>query len=380
MLPPPVSPDQTPSYRESLLLVTRYGSWTVVIYEIIFVVFYTANNYPLPVVMVDLFACLLGCLAVWLSRTEKWWAWAAVSVSVALYLSTTISSLYTGGINSSSLVWLPFMPVAGAMVAGRKMGFSLSLLCLLTVVAMFILNRVMGIDLTIQPTTELDRLVDLSLMLLAITALAWYNESAKKQAMKQLEEARTRMQELATIDPLTGVYNRRQFFNHSRQLFENTPEQHGEISILMLDIDRFKRVNDTHGHAVGDQILVGMVRLISDALRKQDVLARFGGEEFVVYLPDTDINAAVHIAERLRALIETTPIPTDAGPLTITVSLGAAWAADNNPLAVEDVIRRADSAMYHAKNSGRNRVETWVEPEPMLSVQHGGSEISPSVD
>jgi diguanylate cyclase (GGDEF)-like protein len=373
MLPPPVNPDKTPSYNESLLLVTRYGSWTVVIYEVVFVIFYAASNYPLPVVMVDSLSCLLGFLAVWLSRTEKWRPAAALSLSVALYLSTIISSLYTGGINSSSLVWLPFMPVAGAMVAGRKMGFGLSLLCLLTVAAMFILNRVMGIDLTIQPASDLDRLIDLSLVLLAITALAWYNESAKKQAMKQLEEARTQMHELATVDPLTGAYNRRQFFTYSRELSENTPERHGEISILMLDIDRFKRVNDIYGHAAGDQILIGLVHLVSNALRKQDILARFGGEEFVIYLPDTHINAAAHIAERLRGLIETTPIQTDAGPLAITVSLGAAWGAENTPFAVENVIRRADSAMYQAKNGGRNRVEVWTEPESMPPVQDSGS-------
>jgi diguanylate cyclase (GGDEF)-like protein len=367
MLPSPVSPDQSLSYRESLLLVTRYGAWTGVVYEAVFVVYYGMNKYPLPLVLIDLLSCLLSLLAVWLSRAEKRQLSAAILLSVALYLSSIVSSLYTGGINASSIIWLPFIPVAGAMVAGRKMGICLSLLCLLSVGALFVLNSIMGIDLTIQPTTELDRLIDLSLVLLAITAMAWYNESTKKLAVKQLEEVRVHLNELAAIDPLTGAYNRRQFFNRSHQLFENKQDPHGETSILMLDIDRFKPINDTHGHAVGDQVLVGMVRLIAGALRKQDVLARLGGEEFVIYLPETNLDAAGHIAERLRALIETTPIQTDAGALLITVSLGVAWATKTTSLSIEDVVRQADSAMYQAKNGGRNRVEVWKTSEQITS-------------
>ena len=363
MLPPPLAPEQTTSYRESQMLVTRYGAWTGVIYEAIFVIYYIINNYPLPVILIDLAACLLSALAIWLTRKKERQFAGAILVIVGLYLSTVVSSLYTGGITASSLVWLPFLPVAGAMVAGRRTGFSLSLLCLLTVAALFVFNHILGIDLTIQPTTEIDRVFDLCLVLLAITALSWYNESAKKQAMKQLEEARAQMHDLATVDPLTGAVNRRQFFTQSRKFFESESERQGKISILMLDVDRFKSFNDTYGHAVGDQVLVNLVRVLLDALRKQDVLARFGGEEFVVYLPDTALEAAVHIAERLRALIETTSIQTDAGPLSITISLGVSWAAENMTLSIEDVVRQADSAMYRAKNGGRNRVEVWNPAE-----------------
>ena len=363
MLPPPLAPEQTTSYRESQMLVTRYGAWTGVIYEAIFVIYYIINNYPLPVILIDLAACLLSALAIWLTRKKERQFAGAILVIVGLYLSTVVSSLYTGGITASSLVWLPFLPVAGAMVAGRRTGFSLSLLCLLTVAALFVFNHILGIDLTIQPTTEIDRVFDLCLVLLAITALSWYNESAKKQAMKQLEEARAQMHDLATVDPLTGAVNRRQFFTQSRKFFESESERQGKISILMLDVDRFKSFNDTYGHAVGDQVLVNLVRVLLDALRKQDVLARFGGEEIVVYLPDTALEAAVHIAERLRALIETTSIQTDAGPLSITISLGVSWAAENMTLSIEDVVRQADSAMYRAKNGGRNRVEVWNPAE-----------------
>ena len=372
MLPPPVFPNQTPSYRESLLQVIRYGAWTGVIYEGIFVIYYWTSRFPLPVILIDLLACLLSLLAVWCARSKKGQVTATVLVSVGLYLSIIVSSLYTGGISASSIVWIPFMPVAGAMVAGRKMGFALSAVCLLTVAGMFVLKHVTGIDLTIQPTTDFDRLVDLSLVLLAITALAWYNESVKKEAIHQLEEARAHLHEQATVDPLTGAYNRRQFFDQSRQFFEKKQESQRGGSILMLDIDRFKPINDTHGHAVGDQILIGMVRLIMDALRKQDMLARFGGEEFVIYLPDTGLEAATHIAERLRVLIESTSIQTDAGMLTITVSLGVAWAGENTTLSIEDIIRQADSAMYQAKHEGRNRVKVWYDLEPIAAVDGAG--------
>ena len=161
-------------------------------------------------------------------------------------------------------------------------------------------------------------------------------------------------------DPLTGVFNRRYL---DRRLHEEVTRaaRHGlPLSVLLLDIDHFKRINDHHGHQAGDQALRHFAEQIQRQLREQDILARYGGEEFMVIAPHTAHQAAINLAERLRAGIEAQPFRwdgTDEGPiqLALTCSIGVACLG---PELVDDVmlIRRADENLYRAKSAGRNRV------------------------
>ncbi len=160
------------------------------------------------------------------------------------------------------------------------------------------------------------------------------------------------LQKLATEDALTGLYNRRHFYALAQAELNKMLRYGRPFSLLILDIDYFKMVNDTHGHLVGDQVLRELARMLEQTLREPDISCRYGGEEFVVLTPETDLARARHLAERLREHIAANEF--DAG-ICITVSVGVASYNPNETLS--NLIKRADMALYRAKELGRNRVE-----------------------
>jgi diguanylate cyclase (GGDEF)-like protein len=168
------------------------------------------------------------------------------------------------------------------------------------------------------------------------------------------KEVEQRLRELATLDALTGVFNRRYFFEAADATL-TVADRHGKIACLaMLDIDHFKKINDEHGHLVGDEVLRRVTRASRDAIRASDVLARYGGEELVLLLPEAELDAAERIVERIRSAVADETLATESGPVSVTLSAGLA-AREQGEL-LEKLIRRADSALYAAKHAGRNRV------------------------
>jgi two-component system cell cycle response regulator len=163
--------------------------------------------------------------------------------------------------------------------------------------------------------------------------------------------------ELAVTDGLTGLNNRRYLDNHLKVLFNRAAARGRALSVCITDIDRFKQVNDTYGHDAGDEVLKEFARRIRSTVRGADLACRYGGEEFVVVMPDTDAAAAATIAERLRDIIERTPfsLPGTDLDLTVTASLGIATNVPGVETP-EQLLKKADKALYEAKNSGRNRV------------------------
>ncbi|MFQ5854661.1 MAG: diguanylate cyclase [Anaerolineae bacterium] len=163
------------------------------------------------------------------------------------------------------------------------------------------------------------------------------------------------VQELAITDDLTGLYNRRGFFELGRREVERARRFGRSLTAIMFDLDGFKRVNDAYGHAIGDQVLTEVTARCQEELRHVDLLGRYGGEEFTVLLPETDLVDGRQVAERLRQVVSQTAIDTDAGPVTITVSLGIA-TLDRRHENLEALLECADRALYMAKQAGRNRV------------------------
>ncbi|WP_226780490.1 diguanylate cyclase [Oceaniglobus trochenteri] len=161
---------------------------------------------------------------------------------------------------------------------------------------------------------------------------------------------------MATIDPLTGLFNRRYGNHHLARLAERAARNQRSFAVLMIDIDRFKTVNDTHGHSAGDIVLAAVARGLQDNLRAVDLVARYGGEEFVVALPDATLPDARLAAERLCRRIAALPIALpDGGQVRVTISLGLAMGSAENG-EVDALLARADAALYRAKSEGRNRV------------------------
>lgn len=172
---------------------------------------------------------------------------------------------------------------------------------------------------------------------------------------KALEE---NLEKLAGTDPLTGAMNRRNIILRAEEEVERAQRYNHSLSVAMIDIDRFKRVNDTFGHLVGDRAICHVADTISAGLRKSDRLGRWGGEEFLLVLPEVDEKSAVKVLQRLRQDIENAPVPGndgDAERITLTVSIGATGLRETDH-ALAELIARADKALYRAKSAGRNKV------------------------
>ena len=172
------------------------------------------------------------------------------------------------------------------------------------------------------------------------------------------------LQRLATLDPLTGWFNRRHFFAIATQELERSQRYHRPLVLLMLDLDHFKPINDTYGHTVGDQVLQAVVKTLRAGLRQVDLSGRYGGEEFVVLLPETEPSTARVVADRLCAAVAAAPVATDRGPVAVTISIGVASLVTDERLTLEQLLDRADQALFAAKQAGRNQVRTWIRHGP----------------
>lgn len=192
-----------------------------------------------------------------------------------------------------------------------------------------------------------------------IAAAAWYvgwkvraERAASLRSMNALEARIKELKNISLRDPLTGLFNRRYAYEAGPAAVAQCRRYGGELHLIMLDIDHFKRVNDKLGHAVGDTVLKGIAELLILILRQSDILARIGGEEFVVILPRTDIEAAYNIANRIRDGVREHDF--SEVPWTVTVSLGVVTLHQDE--GFEEALERADFCLYQSKRSGRNRV------------------------
>ena len=171
-----------------------------------------------------------------------------------------------------------------------------------------------------------------------------------------LRESNLRLQELAATDPLTGLANRRTLMSTLEREFRRSQRNGAPLSLLMADIDHFKQVNDRYGHQQGDAVLATVAGILRHRLRPYDLAARFGGEEFCLILPETILDEAVKVGERIRRAVAGQAFPGPLADLQLTVSLGAAVFPTVSVVSDDDLIRAADKALYRAKKAGRNRL------------------------
>ena len=179
-------------------------------------------------------------------------------------------------------------------------------------------------------------------------------EGRVEERTSDLREANRLLAEASHTDPLTGLPNRRAFLPEADGALERSRRSGKPVSVAIGDLDRFKRINDTRGHAAGDRALVAVAAAIRAGVRNQDAVARWGGEEFVVLLPDTDLAGAAHVAEKLRAAVAALPVTFDDEPMALTVSFGVAQQVPGAPF--DRTLAAADRALYRAKEEGRDRV------------------------
>jgi diguanylate cyclase (GGDEF)-like protein len=175
------------------------------------------------------------------------------------------------------------------------------------------------------------------------------------KAHDKLEKNVKKLHRLSITDNLTSIYNRRYFFEMSNNLISIADRDEKKVSLIMLDIDFFKKINDTYGHQAGDFILINLVKEISKNLRKSDVFARIGGEEFTILLNDTSLDGASVIAEKLRSVIEKKTFSYNSIEINITISIGISELNTQN-FTIEELYKESDRKLYIAKKHGRNKV------------------------
>ncbi len=182
--------------------------------------------------------------------------------------------------------------------------------------------------------------------------------------IRELETSREALKRQATTDPLTKLHNRRAFFEQAEECMAIHKRYGATYSVIMIDIDYFKMINDNHGHSAGDKVLVDVAEILPKMTRGVDTVARIGGEEFAILLPDTNRLGTAVMAERLRAAIEQHTFHADGVDLNITVSLGIASQDAEHTDTVGDLMRIADKRLYLAKDMGRNRIAVNNEGKP----------------
>lgn len=188
-------------------------------------------------------------------------------------------------------------------------------------------------------------------------AIETYHYSFMRELEHEIQEAHTRgevLQDQAERDSLTGLYNRKYVFSHLTEAIGSAQQYSEELSLLMLDVDHFKKVNDTYGHQAGDEVLRQVAVIITESLRVQDILGRYGGEEFILGLRKVTPQIAFKIADRIRNLVASTPVSFGETTMNVTVSIGLTSLGPEDNLNC--MIKRADDALYTAKSTGRNCV------------------------
>jgi diguanylate cyclase (GGDEF)-like protein len=181
-------------------------------------------------------------------------------------------------------------------------------------------------------------------------------EKAEELA-SDLKEANDRLRKLVFRDSLTGLFNHRYFQELMDQELSRSQRYKRQLSLIMLDIDHFKKINDTFGHPRGDLVLKAVSDAVKGKIRDSDILARYGGEEFALILPETDLNGAVVLAERCRRVVEQMEVQAEGQTIKTTISVGVtAYSPENGSVGKSEVIDAADKALYNSKHSGRNRI------------------------
>ncbi|WP_369413014.1 GGDEF domain-containing protein [Halomonas alkalisoli] len=326
--------DHRRAVLQAMLLVTVFSTLV-----------FAALNFPDGMILVAwiqvALAAFAGGLLIVVRRTQRVQAWCLRFMLVLL--SATILLLSRPDVSAFAFIWLLVIPLVTHLLLGYRLGLLLSV-GYMTVGGIIYLYRFGGTPELLQ----VEVLANAILAALTTLGMAHFYERTR-------ERSELKLTHLAAVDPLTGLANRMRL--HDVFLWEQAQARRKgtPLSVLMLDLDLFKRINDEHGHEAGDAVLVAFARMLRERLREIDLISRFGGEEFLVLLNNTDGKRAVAVAEELRQSLEQLAIPYQDKILKLTVSIGVAEYGPDG-MDLNTLSRMADERLYQAKANGRNCV------------------------
>lgn len=244
------------------------------------------------------------------------------------------------------MVWYYILMACAYMLLGVRAGMAVTVLSIITITTI----KFGGFS----PISD-NAYFTFSLSLLVFSSITYALILLNRNYHAQLAAKNKQLQNLANLDPLTGVWNSRAYYALSDKLFRLAKRNKATCATLFIDLDHFKDVNDRFGHEMGDHVLQAVSECLARNIRKSDLLGRVGGEEFVVFLPDTDKAGAIELAEKLRASVAQLPAFSSEGIAPVSVSIGVAQSSPED-LDTSAMQHRADQAMYVAKRNGRNQV------------------------
>ncbi len=330
--------------------------------------FYSLAYYLLgfPVAAQEILACCAFMfVSPFLLRATRSIAIAREVFLCAVFFNFTWLTFNLGGVNAPTAGWLITAPVVAMFLGGVGTAvFWLTMSCG-AVAAIYILP-LMGVALPPHPVKDMDLLYllcDLGLYLVIVVFVLLF-ELTKTQGFIKLEQALNVINELAIRDELTGSHNRRHLIGLIEQERERVVKGAPSFCICLLDIDFFKRINDTYGHAAGDAVLRSFAVTVQKQIRETDAFGRYGGEEFLLMLPETTLEDAMQFAERVRMGIERLSFRDVSSDLKVSVSIGVAQFRFGETIG--QTVTRADEALYTAKSSGRNRVVNYGQTVELL--------------
>ena len=281
---------------------------------------------------------------------------AALLIGVLAALALPIFALQSGGLAAPMIVFVPLVPLLMSAYVGRSGTLFMGGALAAGLVVVAALGGSVPDEGSEGHATRTVRLAILGACLTLGVLTAYLHERARESMEGGLRGLAARLQEESIRDSLTRLFNRRHL-DERLAVEMHFARRHGaELSVIMLDVDHFKRVNDLHGHAAGDDVLVAVAERLRTGIRAEDMLARFGGEEFTAVLRTTDLASSRVVAERLIRLVEATLVRLPAGEVPVTISAGCASLADTGAETPGALLAAADRRLYTAKAAGRNRV------------------------
>jgi diguanylate cyclase (GGDEF)-like protein len=273
-------------------------------------------------------------------------------------LALFCSFLYDGGVEGFSPIWICLLPPTGMFFFGIRKGTAISAVMLAVIVAVLWTPLRGLIPYAYTRTFQ----IRFPIVYLSCFGIAYALEYYRHHTQKRLEESNRKLEAMSLVDQLTGIENRRGFDLKLTEAWNFALRSGGALSLLMIDIDYFKKYNDHYGHLAGDTVLVRTAKAIhAVTTRKTDAVARWGGEEFAVLLPYADPRGAGNIALAIRDAVEKLAIPHKNSPLPrkiLTVSIGVASIRPSPERSPLELLALADQVLYAAKNNGRDRIET----------------------
>ncbi|MDX5300002.1 MAG: GGDEF domain-containing protein [Gammaproteobacteria bacterium] len=281
-----------------------------------------------------------------------------LTMVVALFMYLIAS----GGESNTGPLWFYVLPPLTFYLTNIKAGTAMSLLCIAFACVVFRLPDLPFVTARYDPDFQLRFLVTISFETLVCLVL----DNSRRRARLALTELANLYERAAGTDELTGLSNRRDMLQQINQAFARYERSGSHFSVMLIDLDHFKRINDVYGHDAGDYVLSQFAQIMRDLCRKSDVAARWGGEEFLLLLPDTSLLQALSLAERLRASVENAAFEHKGQKIPVTLSAGVGSITQFE--SVEKLLKQADIFLYEAKMGGRNQIVPRVRKQAVTDL------------